>query len=284
MDNIILFDLVWRSLVVLGTARTGTATGGSTTTIIDTNGLKNIDNRYYDKGTAFVLLDAAGAGAAPEKSFSRITKSDSISKTLTLETALTAIAVGDTYGVANGRYPLYHLIQEINNALYMDGYIPVDDTSLTTAANQTELTLPVGASRDLRAVLIQRNDDSDDNLWDDLFNWRIKFSATGSQDTLLLASQPPSGKTLLLRYATPHAELRVASDVLNEVVHPDRIVYQVAANSLRWYIDKTRQKTYNATLDMFELKAQRAKSQHPLPPLPLRQSRLTIVTRTLSID
>ncbi len=284
MDNIILFDLVWRSLVELGIARYGTATDGSTTSIVDTNGLARIDNRYFDEGTAFILKDAGGAGAAPENSFSRITKFDSTTKTLTLETAITAVVAGDIYGVASRRFPLYLLVEKINSALFMDGYIPVDDTTLTTAANQTELTLPVGASRDLKQVQIQRNQDSDDNLWDDLFNWSIKYSATGSQDTLILASQPPTGYSLRLRYATPHAELRDASDVLNEVIHPDRIVYQVCADALRWYTDKTRQrKTFQDTLAVLELKAQRAKDRHPLPPLPPRQSRVTIVTRTLRI-
>lgn len=54
-----LFDLVWRCMVELGTARTGTATGGSETTLIDTNGLKLVDNDYFNEGSLFIPIGRA---------------------------------------------------------------------------------------------------------------------------------------------------------------------------------------------------------------------------------
>jgi hypothetical protein len=282
---ITLFDLTWRCLVELGVARTSLVTGGSTTTIIDTNGLANVDHGYFEDGVAFILKDSAGAGAAPEGEFQTITTHDGATKTLTVQSAFSvAPAAGDTYGVAPRRYPMYLIIQKINNALYLDGYIPVEDTSLTTAASQTEYTLPAGSSRDLREVLLQTNADANDNVWRPLYNWKIKYSATGSQDTLVLQKQPATGYSLLLRYATPHAELRAYDDVLNDVIHPDRIVYAAAAEALRWYKDKTRVRGLEPTLETLDMKAERARELHPLPPLPSRQSKVMTVTRTLEIE
>lgn len=279
-----LFDLVWKCAVELGTARTGVATGGSTSTLIDTNGLRNVDEDYYEDGTLFILKDSAGAGAAPEKEFGEIKEFEASTDKLTLFTALTAaIAAGDTYGVANRRFPLYLLRQKINNELYMSGEIPSEDTSLTTS-DTLEYTLPSEiAAQDLRQVLVATTTTSGEKYHVPVINWRIQYAGTGSVSKLVLERKLDTGYELLLRYAQPHTELRAASDKLNIAVHPDRIVYQVCADSLRWYKNKTRLKHLDDTIDMLEIKAQRARDRHPLPPLPSRQSHIVQVSRTLKM-
>lgn len=283
--SVTLFDLVWRCVVELGTARTGTATGGSTTTIVDTNGLKLVENDYYNEGTAFILKDAGGA-IDISKNFSIIKDFNSTSKTLTLYTGVaSAVTADDIYGVANRRYPLWLLIQKINNVLMMDGDIPVEDTSLTTVENQTVYALPSGiVARDLRQVLVATDTDSAHPYYRSVVNWEVSYADAGSIGNLELDYALPSGFTLLLKYATSHAELREASDALHDAIHPDRIVYQVCADSLRWYKDKTRLRHLKDTIDMMEIKAQRAKDRHPLPPLPSKQAKITRVSRSLDID
>ena len=278
-----LFDLIWKCSVELGTARTGVATGGSTTTLIDTDGLRNVDEDYYEDGTIFILKDSAGAGAAPEKEFAEIKGFDAAADQATFFDAVSAaIAAGDTYGVANRRFPLYLLKQKINNELYMGGYIPVEDVSLTTSANTLEYTLPDEVSaRDLRQVLVATNTAAGEKYHVPVINWEIQYAATGSVSKLRLQKPLAAGYEILLRYATPHGELRDASDALNIVIHPDRVIYQVCADSLRWYMNKTRLKHLDDTIDMLERKAQLAKDRHPIPPLPNRQSRITRITRTL---
>jgi hypothetical protein len=282
--TITLFDLAWKCLVELGTGRTGKATSGTTTTLLDTNGLRLVDNDYYNEGTLFILKDAAGGGAAPEKEYSKIKNFANASKTVTVYDAFTvAPAVGDTYGIANRRFPLDLIVEKINNALYMDGYIPGEDTSITTVASQTEYTMPVGTSRDLRQVLLQTNDDSNMNEWTPVVNWDIKKTATGSGDLLVLSYELPDGYSLWLRYATQHAELRDSSDELDEVIHPDRIVYGACHEVLRWYVDKTRLKHLNNSIDNLARKEQMAKDRHPLPMLPARQSKVTRFNRTFEM-
>ena len=115
-------------------------------------------------------------------------------------------------------------------------------------------------------------------------NWEIAHAATGTASELRLQKPYDAGYTLLLKYVTPHAELRLAADKLNAVVHPDRVVYEVCAEALRWYKDKTRLRHLQDSIDMMERKAQIAKDRHPLPPLPSRQSKVTSLTRTLRMS
>jgi hypothetical protein len=281
-----LFDLVWRCLVELGTARTGVATGGSTTTLIDTVGLKSAEEDYYNEGTLLVLKDAAGAGAAPEKEFGTISNYVANTQTATIQTALTtAIAAGDTYGIAVRRYPLYLLIQKINNLLYMEGKIPVEDETVTVVAEQLEYDLPATiAAQDLRQVLVSSNSATDKKeYYRPVVNWEIAYATSGASE-LRLQNPLTAGEQFLLKYVTPHGDLRAASDALNPVIHPDRIVYQVCADTLRWYKDKTRLRHLQDTIDMMDRKAQQAKDMHPLPPLPSRQSKVTRLTRTLRMS
>jgi hypothetical protein len=281
---ITLFDLVWKTVVELGTAKTGLATGGTTTTLIDTDALRLVENDYFNEGTLFILKDQAGAGGAPEGEFSKIKDFTQTSKTVTVYDAFTvAPASGDTYGIANRRFPLFLIMEKINNALYMDGYIPGEDTSLTTVAGQTEYTMPAGASRDLRQVLVQTNEDSDMNDWTPVVNFDIKKTATGSGDLLVLSYELVAGRSLWLRYAKQHDRLDVATDELDESIHPDRIVYPAAAELLRWYRDKTRLRHLSDTIEHLDIKAARAKDLHPLPQLPPRSAKVMRFNRTLEI-
>jgi hypothetical protein len=276
-----LFDLVWKCVVELGIARTGTATGGSTSTLVDTSGLRNVDEDYYEEGSLFILKSTDGA--APQKEFGEIDSFAADTDTVTLfSTVSAAIGAGDVYGVASRRFPLYLLKQKINNELYLGGEIPVDDTSLTTVADTLEYTLPEDiAAQDLRQVLRATSTDANNLRHVPVLNWDVQWSDTGTTSVLRLENELDAGYEMMLRYAKPHDELRSASDKLNVAIHPDRIVYQVCADSLRWYRNKTRLRHLDETVELLELKAQRARDRHPLPPLPTRQSKVTRVSRTL---
>jgi hypothetical protein len=264
--------------------RTGTATGGSETTLIDTNALRLVDNDYYNEGTLFIRADAGGAPDI-SKTFGKIKDFNSTSKTVTLYTALaTAITADDTYGIANRRYPLDQITQKINNVLVLGGDLPVEDTSLTTVANQLVYDLPAGVvARDLRQVMVATTTNSAEPHYRPVVNWRIVYADAGSAGDLELSYELPAGYTILLRYASPHAELTANTSTLHDAVHPDRVVYGACVDLLRWYKDKTRMRHLKDTIEMMEFKAERARERHPLPPLPSKQAKITKVTRTLDI-
>jgi hypothetical protein len=271
-----LFDLTLRVAIELGIVRQSTATGGSTNTIVDTNLLATLDDDYYNLGT-YWITDTTD-DAAPEKESGVIASFVGSTGTATLQDAVSAVvAAGDKFAMAVPRYKLYELVQQINNALYVDGYVPHTDVSLTTVADQREYTLPQAATLDLRDVLIYTNGDSDLNIPKPAYNWVIRYSTTGSQDTLVLNEDYPAGQTMELVYAAQHEDLEVSSDKLNDAIHPDRVVFAAAAAAMRAYRDRTRLKHLDSTIEMLDNKAEIAKQRHPLPPLPSRRSKLTIL-------
>lgn len=277
-----LFDLTWRVAVELGVSKTGVASGGATNTIVDVDYLKAIDNDYFNEGTAWVL--SAGA-AAPEGEFGVVDNYDSNTKTIEMRDAFTvAVAAADKYGVATGRYPLLTIIQKINSALFSQGYIPVTDTSLTTAVNTRQFTMPKAATLELRQVLVQTNSVSGNEQWEKVFNWEIEHTATDTADILHIPYDLPSGMSIMLRYAARHADMRLATSVLNQSIHPDRIVYRAAHDLMRDYRDRTRLRHLGDTIKDLLLRAEDAERMHPLPTLPARQARLTLVSRTLGSD
>src|SRR5688572_18865824 len=121
-----------------------TATGGSTTTIVDTNSIYTADDALIG-GTAVVVRDAGGSSAAPEGELARISDYAASTTTFTLGATLTAaVASGDSVLLASPKIRLPQMIQAINDGLTNLGTIQLVDTSLTTADNQTEYALPVG--------------------------------------------------------------------------------------------------------------------------------------------
>lgn len=280
-----LFDLVIKSFTELGTLRSGTATGGATNTIIDTSGLKNVDDQYYEEGTAFIMYDAGGAGAAPQGEFSVVSKHEKLTSTLTLQNALSAAVVsGDKYGVAIRRYPLDRMVEKINMVLFSDVYIPLSDsTSLTVVADQLEYALPTGVGLDLREVYVAQNATADQEDWVPITNYEIRYTNTGTAKEIMFESSldryGAAGNKIMFVYGSRHPDLRIASDTLNEFVHPDIVVYRACRDALQEYVDRTRLTHYGRKLDDLNQKAEAALATHPLPPIPPRKSKIRRVSR-----
>lgn len=268
-----LFDLTYQTASLLGVVQESAATGGSTTTTVDTVERLEADD-YWNKGTLWILKTTDGL--APQGEFARISDFVSTTHTLTHGTLTAAPGAGDIYAVCKARFPLSLLKQKVNEALRKVGKIPVVDTSLTTASEQTEYTLPL-AAYDLREVWLQTVKDTNDRRWKKLHEWRIQKGASGVE-SLLLTGQYESGYLLKLVYAAPHATLFNASDVLDESISPERIVYDAAVGCLLW----RKQKSGNADsglseqINYFQDLAEQKKIQYPVM-VPARTSRLMLV-------
>lgn len=233
-----LFDLTHQLARLLGSVTEGVATNGSTTTIVDTVERTEADD-FWNLGSAWILYDAGGAGAAPQGEYSVITDFTASSDTITLRTTLSAaVAVGDRYAVAGLRYPLQILIQKVNEVLSTIPIVKNDITTITIANNQTEYSLPADVW-DLKEVWLQTDvDDSDDTRPEKLFDYHIQKSATGTANKLVLGRQFTSGDILKLTYLTDHQTLRVASDKLDTTIHVNRVLYDAAVRCLLWYKSK----------------------------------------------
>jgi len=198
----------------------GTASGGSTSTIVDAVDRKtdNEPDDFWNGGTAWILKDSAGASAAPEGEFDSVLDFTSTTGTITVSNGWTSTtAAGDRYAVSKRKYSMQVLIQSVNKAVSDLGKVwVVDSTACTTASDQTEYTLPVAANQDLRQVYLQSvDDDSDDNRWYPLYNWRVQSTTTGTASLLVFPYQLPSGYYLQLHYVGEHPALYTYSDKLS---------------------------------------------------------------------
>jgi hypothetical protein len=228
-----LFDLTYQLAVALGVANEGTATGGSTTSLIDTVELTQADD-FWNKGTVWVLYDAAGAGAAPQGEFSVISAFTASSDTATLRSTLTAaIATGDKYAIARPRYPLSLLTSKINEVLRQIPIQKDDISTVTIAADQTEYSLPSDVW-DLKQVWAHTDDDTNATQPVQIFDWSVKKSATGTANVLMLERQFDADTLLTLKYLASHQTLRAATDKLDDTIHPDRVIYNAVVASLIW--------------------------------------------------
>jgi hypothetical protein len=258
-----LFNCTYELARALGVVEEGTATGGSTTTIIDTVERLEADD-FFNGGTAWILYDAAGAGAAPQGEMSIVTDQALSTNTLTLRSTLTAaVGAGDKYAVARTRYPLNLLIQKVNEAL-VGVVIEKTDISTVVIANlQTEYSLPSDVI-ELKEVWISTNVDTDDNRWQRVYDWSIQKSATGTANKLIFDHQYSTSTVVKLVYLAYHATLVNPADKLDDSIHINKIIYNAAVGCLLWRKAKVGESdsSLNELLNYYQNLANQMNAEH----------------------
>ncbi len=256
-----LFDLTYEVAAEMGILTEGVCTAGSTETIVDSVALTQADD-YWNAGSVWITYDAGAAGGAPQGEMDAVTDSSQTGTTVVVGTGWTvATASGDRYAISLGgftSFQLQQLIGAVNRAVRDVGYIMVDNTTaVTTAASQTEYTLPVAANTDLREVWIQTltNDTADDRRFAKTYNWEPRKTAGGTADTLVFQEQPVYPRDILLRYMAPHAALNIAADKLDESIHEQRVVLKAAWYALSAHRFQTRNEEEYLQMQIDELLA-----------------------------
>lgn len=223
------WQLLRDGLSEFGDLSDGQATGGSTTTIVDTNRDTGEDQTVFDEATAIVTYDAGGAGVAPEGQWSRITGYTPSTNTFALASTLTAaVASGDHYVVSSNLFKHTELIRLMNESLRhrkLGTNVPVTDTSITTDNNKTEYTLPAAIKeKAIRGIYVQgKTTDSDDNRWVRIENWRVTYTAAGST-ALLVLPQLPQDRTVHIEYLGVHPAITAYNSPISEYIPPDLAV------------------------------------------------------------
>lgn len=258
-----LFDLTLELARLLETVSEGVATGGSTTTVVDTVERTEADD-YWNGGSVWITYDAGGAGAAPQSEFGYISDFVSSTGTITIRTALTAaVASGDRYAISTPRFGLGLLTQKINEVL---GVIEKTDTStITTAADQLEYTLPTDLMN-LKQVWMQTDsDDSDANGWELVHDWYKQKSATGTADKLVFMRQPATGYAVKLVYEPYHAVLRAATDKLDDGINSMVVVHDAAVRCMLWRKAKVGDSdlSVNDLLNFYQNLAEQVRQEFP---------------------
>lgn len=267
-----LFDAMLDVVRKLGVTFEGKATGGTTTVINDQDAASNdliYQIGYWKGGTAFIFRTTDGL--APQGEVTGIQNNSGVTGgtvIFNLNPALTAVVQsGDYYAVTNRRYTRFSVQAAVNTALQDLGVIPVTDiSSLTVADDTTEYTLPVGAGLDLREVWVQTNADVSNYRWRKLQGWTVDKKAAGVGETLILSRQEESGMILKLVYMAAHAELTTPSDVIDEAIHPDRVIYPAIVNLLMGRMGRRGRDSESLTnqIQYYRNFAEEVRSRHPI--------------------
>ncbi len=214
----------------LGIVRVSTATGGTTSTLLDTKRTE-IDDAFNPGGTVWLITDAGGASAAPEGEFPVVTDFAKTGGVITA-TFTVAPASGDTYGVAGGDFPLDVLISAINNEIIKYKQPLWDLTSLDITNAKSEYDLPTGIrAENLIGVFESTVDDADDGRWVEL-NWHIREAATGTQHKLVIDTRNVGvDNDIGLQYLSQLSPLYLATDVIDDIVKMARILDSAAAHA-----------------------------------------------------
>lgn len=232
-----LSNLLQAIYTELGQLQVSTATGGTTTTLVDSVMISSGGQDDVWKNAALLILQDI-VGSTPQGEFQRVSAYDDSTGTFTLDTAFSAApAAGDTYGLASEYYPLRTMIEIVNAGLRALGDIPlVDSTTLTTAAGQTEYpaSLPWKRRPPTRIDIQSQTGDSDDNHWQRVFDWEFVPASPGTTGLIVFAKEPTAGRFLRIWYQDSHPRVAVYNDSLSEVIAPDLAVAAGVERALRW--------------------------------------------------
>ncbi len=198
-----LFDLTVAVYDKIGALVYGTASGSN----VDVNLAGAFNDDHFNQGLFFAFDNpqVSESGTVAGNTMDFVDDFEGATCTYTLRIGHITIAKNLIYAVATARYPGHNVVAQISRAVQSwGGRVAEDTTSLDTAINQTEYTLPL-ENMDLKRVYIQgRTGDVDDNRWLEVRNWTLKQGAGEAADTLILPAQPVAGRDIRLTYVIPH--------------------------------------------------------------------------------
>jgi len=237
-----LSDLLQRAYQRLGQANVSTATGGSTTTVIDSKQADQHSDDDWNGGTLIVTRDAGGAGAAPEGEFFLIDGYVNSTGTFTIATATSGVASGDRYMYTSELYPLNDMIELANQALASLPEVPqVDRTTLDSAAAQTEYTYALAWKRQppYRVQYQGRTGDANDTRPEDINGWDYEPAAAGSTG-LLHIPQIYVSRDIYIWYRGPHGYVSAFDDTIYEGFNPELVTAVLVERALEWQNSRTQ--------------------------------------------
>ncbi len=232
-----LYYLTYRVMAELGIVLEGTASTTSTGTLVDSSNRTESDD-YWNSGT--VYLFTSGSPAAKTGELYGVTDFTGTLFTAVLSNTLAPVSSGQAYGISKRRYPRNLVIQKINQAIEEIGNITRRDVSLTGVADTYTYTLPVAANIDLRQIWVQSDDDDEIYIEMNPSQWRVEESNTpGSAASLIFDVEVTAGRTIKLVYVGLHPRLTASTDVLDDQINEERVIYRAVRNCLLWRKQKT---------------------------------------------
>lgn len=211
-----LHDMMIAVSRVVQETREGTASAaGSTTTLVDSS-LNNTPDDFWNGGTVFLR-------SGTNINLSR-TVTDFVSSTGTVSFAgvVASTAKDDKYAIASKRFSKAMLISAINTALATISLPLVNET--LTGTGDLEYNIPSGVGMIVRVENAASGSDYALNYWWVEINGVLQFDADHA---------PADGDSIRLTYISTHTRVDADTDVINPLVHPERLTWQAAVAALR---------------------------------------------------
>lgn len=244
--TVTFYDLIKELANRVGDVRNSTATGGSTTTLVDTTLAEA--NEYYNNGT--LLIDQTTPVAVKVSTYASATNTFTLASTLSV-----AVGAGDSYTAIRSWFPLDVLERSINQAILESEKIMAVDETLTLVADQERYSLPTNVTQDIRRVEIGTEGDDD---WKIHYAWRVE----GGQLRFVGFNPSDASKTCRIHYVTQQAQMSTLTDELSELVNRDRLITAACKHMLIWRNHKVGRDEPNTTeLLNFYLKSDAEKSK-----------------------
>ena len=244
-----------RAFQSAGEFRYGKVTGTPSTTVITDSNLSLVTNK---QANAMLMILKTTDAAAPQGEFHRI--ASNTSGAITVDTALSAqTTAGDLYAYTTKQFHPFSLYEIINEALEMLEAAGFKDTSITTASNQREYTLPLAIRNGwIRGVYLQtRTNDSNKNEWVPIYDWSVEPGTPGAAGIIVLPQLVPS-RTIKIEYLGLHTEVTAFDDEIDNSIRPGLIkaALKLAFANIRTDTSLQTQKNfrqgYNKAKDEFE--------------------------------
>lgn len=229
------FDATLELARLLADVLESTATGGTTTTVVDTANLKPAG--YYsgdDGGTLWLKLSTPAT--------KRITGHTPVGTITFTPAQSAAIAAGNRYAAAPADYPHYVLVQALEHALDDIGTIPTEKT-ITAVADREDYDNDDDAIFDNKIVdVFISASTTDPNLWTRHQRWDQVYISTGKL-TLRFDefTCPTAALPMRIVYLNRHAELTADSAIINPIINPELLVALARVHAVRWMYQRKGQ-------------------------------------------
>lgn len=254
------------------------ATGGSTTTVVDSAYTNKRGDNYFAQGANgghILFVSVTTDGLAPQGQFGEVSGFvNSGGPTFTVPTMTAAAGSGDIYSVMKPVVQLYEMIARVNEGLRRLGEQDRPNTTLTTLADTLAYTLPSGVNA-TNIKKIEIGSDDPDYGWRDVPGYSIQPQAAGTGDQLIFTAQPPydsttpANYTIKITYHGPHPTLSAYSDYVEKSI-ADELAIAVCAESAWEYLMQKRPASYGDKTKLAQYQSIQARSQQAQFMYPIR--------------
>jgi len=245
-------------------ARDGTITAAADSTHVTDAywGLRTQDANAYKQGTYFQKYN----GVTPWNAVSVV--SASLAGTYTLMTALPGTpTVGGSYVVLGNSYPFSQLCQKLMAVVQEYGDVTSEDTSLTTAANTLEYTIPASSTSVSRCKRVDVETYAGSGVYDQALGVRIDERL----GKIVFPYQPLVGCKIRLTLMTSY-RLEIGLGELPDLpdtIAPEWAALEVAGRVARWRLMQSGDDSNKETMRVNDLleRAKAARAKYALPRL-----------------